>query len=238
MRKPFSKVYLFYYYLIVCVGFVTCGYSQITISTPTISFTQACASSTFNTYNFSFAFFPAAGLAAGNQFIVELSNSTGSFASPVIVKTLTNTTSPVASNFSLPPNTYGDGYRIRVRSTNPVKVSSPSAAFPAYYAVHNLPFSINGNVGTVQLCAGESYTLAIDNTGTPTSPVYYPELTYIWYKDYIEMPGETGPSITVSQAGSYYEVTDYGPCMMNSYSNIVQIQVQAVLNPSITAAGG
>ncbi|WP_129751573.1 gliding motility-associated C-terminal domain-containing protein [Flavobacterium beibuense] len=237
MHNLFVRKYLLFYYLVVCVGFVTCGYSQITISTPGVGFTQACASASSGAFNFSFSFFPPANLGPTNQFIVELSSPTGDFSSPTIVKTLTNTTSPVSSNFVFPPNTYGDGYRIRVRSTDPVKISAPSVAFSAYYAVHNQPFSVNGNVSTVNLCGGGSQVLQIDNTGTPASPLYYPQLTYIWYKDYVEIPGETGSSITVSQAGSYYAIVDYGPCVMNSYSNIIQVNAQSILNPTIQSAG-
>lgn len=239
MQTHLGKLYSFYYYfLVVCLGFVTCGYSQITISTPNIGFTQACASSTFNNYNLSFSFFPPQNLLPGNQFIVELSNATGSFASPTTLTVLTNTASPVSGSFALPTNTYGEGYRIRVRSTAPVKVSPSSAVFPAYYAVHNIPFSINNNVGTVYLCTGDSYVLSINDTGTAASPLFYPELQYIWYKDYVEVPGETGPTLTVDQPGSYYVVVDYGACVMNSYSNMVQVQSQSVLNPVVQAVVG
>ena len=238
MHKFFNKFYSKYYYLVVCLGIVTCGYSQITFSTPSVGVTQACASSTFNTYNFSFSFFPVQNLLPGNQFIVELSNATGSFASPTQVKVLTNTTSPVSSNFALPPGTYGDGYRIRIRSTNPVKISPVSSPFAAYYAIHNTPFSINNNIGSVVLCEGETFTLSIDNDGTPASPLYYPGLTYTWYKNYVEIAGQTGPTLTVSQIGSYYVVVDYGPCVMNSYSNMIQVQVQPTLVPTISSPGG
>lgn len=232
MIKKITLLYLFFGFF-ACMGFR--AYSQINFSTPSIAFTQACASSSFNSFNFSFSFFPATGLQPGNQFIVELSNSTGSFASPTVVKVLTNTTSPVSSNFSLPTTAYGEGYRIRVRSTAPVKVSNPSNAFAAYYAIHNQPFAINSNVGTASICEGQTYTLQIDNTGTPASPVYYPSLQYTWYKNFAEIPGQTGPSLTVSEAGSYYVIVDYGTCVLNSYSNIVQVQIMGNLTPAITS---
>ena len=230
-RKKLCLLYCFLFGLCF-VGF---GYAQITISTPSIAFTQACASANFNTYNFSFSFFPVQNLGASNQFIVELSDRNGSFANPVIVKTLTNTTSPVTSNFNLPTNTYGEGYRIRVRSTSPVKVSPNSNAFAAYYAAHNQAFSINGNNSTVTLCGNESFLLQIDNDGTSASPLYYPSLNYKWYKNFIEIPGERGASLTVTQPGSYYVIVDYGTCVMNSYSNIVQVQVQSPISPVIQA---
>lgn len=234
MYNQLNKLCLLYCF-VIWLGFTAVGFSQITISTPSIGFTQACASSTFNTYNFSFSFYPVQNLGASNQFIVELSDSNGSFASPTVVKTLTNTTSPVSSNFVMPTNVYGEGYKIRVRSTNPVKTSPVSNAFAAYYAIHNQPFSINGNNGTVSLCGNESYLLQIDNNGTPASPVYYPDLNYIWYKNFIEISGEDGPTLNVSEAGSYYVIVDYGTCVMNSYSNIVQVQIQSALSPTIEA---
>jgi gliding motility-associated-like protein len=227
-RQNYIKYLIFSFFLFLSWGVK----SQITILNPGISFTQACASPSFNTYNFSFSFFPVQNLGPGNQFIVELSDGTGNFDNPVIVKTLTNTTSPVSSNFQLPVNAYGDAYRIRIRSTNPVKVSNPSNAFAAYYAVHNQPFSINNNVGSVSLCEGGSYTLQIDNNAS--SPLAYPQLNYIWYKNFIEIPGQTGPSLTVNEPGSYYVTVDYGPCVLNSYSNIVQVQVLPSLGPVIS----
>jgi len=233
MYNRLNRISLIYCFLL-WVGLVDLCHSQtITISAPTISFTQACASATFNTYNFSFSFFPIQNLGASNEFFVELSDNAGSFANPTIVKTLTNTTSPVASNFSLPQSTYGEGYKIRIRSTNPVKISPASNAFSAYYAVHNQPFSINGNIGTVNLCGNQDFILRIDNNGTAASPLFYPGLRYKWYKNFIEISGETGPTLVVNQVGSYYVIVDYGTCVMNSYSNIVQFLVQEGLNPTI-----
>lgn len=235
IRQP-NLLYLIFSFLLL--SGVQALSQTITISSPTIGFTQACASPSFNTYNFSFSFFPPQNLGPGNQFLVELSDSNGSFAAPTVVQTLTNTTSPVSGSFNLPTDTYGEGYKIRVRSTNPPKTSGASVAFAAYYAIHNQPFSINNNAGTIQICEDETVTLQIDNDGTPASPLYYPSLNYIWYKDFIEIPGETGPSITVSESGSYYVITDYGTCVLNSYSNIVQVEVMETLAPSISADSG
>ena len=83
------------------------GLAQIVIGTPTLGFSQACASAGFNTYNVSFTFFPPTNLQAGNQFIVELSNATGGFANATTVATVTSSTSPVNTNFQLPTNTSG-----------------------------------------------------------------------------------------------------------------------------------
>ena len=237
MEKRIKLFYLIFS-LLVWLNIKSGAYAQV-ISSPLLGFTQACASPSFNTYNISFSVAPIASLGAGNQFIVEMSNASGSFASPVIVATLpTTTTTVVNGSFSIPTNAYGEGYRIRVRSTVPAKTSGNSVAFPAYYAMHNQPFAVNNNVGTVNICSGTSYTLSIDDTGNATSPLYYPALTYKWYKDFVQLPGQTGSSITVSQSGTYYAVTNYGSCNMNSYSNYVTVNIQSILTPVITTNDG
>ncbi|GGD22409.1 T9SS type B sorting domain-containing protein [Flavobacterium orientale] len=205
--------------------FVNTVASQIVIGTPTLGFSQACASSGFNTYNVSFTFFPVANLQAGNTFIIEMSDPTGNFAGATTVKTLTSTTSPVNTNFQLPTNTAGEGYRLRVRSTAPVATSPSSVSFPAYYAIHNQPFSINNNSGSITVCEGSTFNLQIDSDGTPASPLFYPGLNYKWYRNFAEIIGQTGPSIPVTQSGNYYVIVDYGSCIMNSYSNIVAVNI-------------
>lgn len=214
------------------------GYAQtIVIGTPSLGFTQACASQGFNSYNLSFTFFPVSNVQAGNQFIVELSDASGNFDSASTLTTSTSVTSPVNISFAMPTTVAGEAYRIRVRSTAPAVTSPNSVAFSAYYAVHNQPFSINNNSGTVSFCEGGNTTLQVDNTGTPSSPLFYSGLSYKWYRNFAEVSGATGPSLTVTQSGNYYAIVDYGSCVMNSYSNIVSVNVTAGINLSISSAG-
>ncbi|MEZ4838178.1 gliding motility-associated C-terminal domain-containing protein [Flavobacterium sp.] len=213
-------------------------YAQtIVIGTPSLGFTQACASQGFNSYNLSFTFFPTSNVQAGNQFIVELSDSAGNFGSPTTLTTSTSTYSPVNVSFAMPTTVAGEAYKIRVRSTAPAVTSPTSVSFSAYYAVHNQPFSINNNSGTVSFCEGGNTTLQIDNTGTSASPLYYSGLTYKWYRNFAEVAGATGSSLNVTQSGNYYAIVDYGSCVMNSYSNIVSVNVTAGINLSISSAG-
>jgi len=67
--------------------------------------------------------------------------------------------------------------------------------------------------------------LQIDSDGTPASPLFYPGLNYKWYRNFAEIVGQTGPSIPVTQSGNYYVIVDYGSCIMNSYSNIVAVNI-------------
>lgn len=205
--------------------------AQIAIGVPNIGFTQACANDTFNTFNATFSFSPIANVSPTNQFSIELSDATGSFASPSVVATSAAgaiTTSPATLSFGLPNNTAGESYRIRIKSTAPAATSSGSSTFAAYYKIQDTPFSINNLIPVASFCAGGSYILSIDNPGTGLndSPLNYPSLTYKWYR-------ATGPStsvfvadgetLTVNTPGTYFVETDYGTCTSDSYSNRVTV---------------
>jgi len=241
MRKDLKSLYLiFSFCLWLCYSL--CGYSQqVTLGTPNLNYTKACASTTFNYFAFSFQVSNAALLGANNQFIVELSNASGAFTAPVTVNTFPtppNTILTVNGNFTVPTNVYGQGYKIRVRSTNPAKTSPASVVFPAYYAAQDGPYSINNSNNIVNLCSGNSYTLTIDSGAS--SPLNNPALTYTWLRNEIEIPGQTGSSLSVSQPGNYYVRTYYGGCSTDytSYSNTVSVYVQTILTPQITTNDG
>ncbi|MCX7551871.1 gliding motility-associated C-terminal domain-containing protein [Xanthomarina sp. F2636L] len=205
--------------------------AQIAIGAPNIGFSQACANSSFNSYNVTFVFTPEAGLSPTNQFKIELSDADGSFASPTVVYTSTAgaiTTSPATLNFALPTDTAGESYRLRIKSTAPAATSSGSSTFAAYYKIQDTPFSINNLISTASYCAGGNYLLTIDNPGTGLndSPLNYPSLTFKWYR-------ETGPttsvfvadgeSLSVNTPGTYFVETDYGTCTSDSFSNRVTV---------------
>lgn len=205
--------------------------AQIVIGTPNLGFSQACASEAFNTYTVSFVFSPEAGLAASNQFILEMSDPEGDFSNPTTIFTSQPgavTVSPATLSFSLPTTTAGEGYKLRIKSTAPVATSAKSVAFAAYYKIQDSPFSINNLVSTGAFCSGGSYLLTIDNPGTGEndSPLNYPSLTFNWFKE----TGPTtavfvsqGPTLSVSQEGTYFAETNYGTCTSNSFSNRVTI---------------
>ncbi|WP_082316472.1 gliding motility-associated C-terminal domain-containing protein [Mangrovimonas sp. ST2L15] len=205
--------------------------AQIVIGSPNLGFSQACASASFNTYNTTFVFSPENGLGASNQFIIELSDSEGSFSDPTVVYTSNAgeiTTSPATLSFSLPTTTSGENYRIRIKSTAPAATSSGSSYFAAYYKLQDSPFTINNLVSTGAYCSGGSYLLTIDNPGTGLndSPLNYPSLTFNWYRETSPTTSvfvAEGNTLEVSQEGTYFVETNYGTCTSNSYSNRVTI---------------
>ncbi|MDD7888065.1 gliding motility-associated C-terminal domain-containing protein [Flavivirga sp. 57AJ16] len=198
---------------------------------PGLGFTQACASPSFNTYNTTFEFEEGLINIASNQFIIELSDDTGSFSSPEVIYTSTAgeiTSSPATIPFSIPTTTAGEAYKIRIKSTSPGSTSSGSNAFPAYYKIQDTPFSINNLNDTGVYCAGGSYLLTIDNPGTGDndSPLQYPSLTFNWFKETSPTTSvfvAEGASLEVSEEGTYFVETNYGSCTSNSFSNRVTV---------------
>ncbi|TDT46317.1 CHU domain-containing protein [Maribacter spongiicola] len=164
---------------------------------------------------------------AGNEFILELSDASGSFATPVTLKTITdqNTIKDFDTSFAIPTDTRGEGYKMRVRSTDPVKVGSESEAFNMYYmdVTSNLNISELGNgvpPGTV--CSTGAITLQVDNIANPET------YQYIWFRSGTELTSETGHTLNVTQSGMYNVYIDYGPRCTgsgNTDSNIVDVTI-------------
>ncbi|MBP0902248.1 gliding motility-associated C-terminal domain-containing protein [Mariniflexile gromovii] len=222
--------------------------AQMIIGKPSLQFGQACASPSFNTYNTKFSFTDLL-VGGSNQFIIELSDSSGSFSNPTVIYTSAAgavTTSQATLSFSLPITTAGEAYKIRIKSTSPAATSPASDAFAAYYKIHNEPFSINNLVSSSSYCSGGSYILTIDNPGTGgnNSPLQYPSLTYNWYK--VNEANQTtsdfvasGQTLSVSTPGTYFVRTNYGTCTSDSYSNAVTItEVNSGASSSIDSSLG
>lgn len=236
--------------IILFFSFVKVLNAQIVIGKPNLGFTQACASSSFNTYNLTFSFSPASNLSATNQFMIELSDELGSFTNGNIIYTSTAgavTSSPATFTFSLPTTVSGENYRIRIKSTAPAATGSLSNRFPAYYKLQDTPFSINNLIETGVYCSGGSYLLTIDNPGAPSndSPIQYPSLTFNWFKkiDNTNSDGVlvgTGSTFEASSPGIYYAETNYGTCTSNSFSNRVIISESGtgVTTSTITSSLG
>ncbi|WP_299533650.1 gliding motility-associated C-terminal domain-containing protein [Ulvibacterium sp.] len=203
-----------------------------------------CANAGFNQFfaNVSWAGSPN----AGNEFILELSDSTGDFSSPVELARSADEAEvqDPGFEFSIPTDTRGQGYRIRVRSTNPVSTSPPSDPYNMYYMdfTSNLHISPNGDgstPGTLQVCDGDSVTLTVDNI----APALLNTYQYIWYRSGSPIIGERGPSLTTSTNAAFFVLIDYGPeCSgaASTESNIIMINTGsspgiAINPPSKTA---
>lgn len=205
--------------------------AQVVISQPSLGFSKACASESFNTFDLNFSYSASGGLDPDNQFIIELSDAQGDFTTASTLFTSEPgeiTSSPVSVTFSIPPDTFGEGYKTRVISTLPEAAGAPSQSFAAYYKVHDTPFSINDLVATATFCPGGGYLLTIDNPGNDgtISPLTFDTLNFNWFKEIDNTNSiwvAQGTSFETSEEGTYFAETDYGTCTTDSFSNRVTL---------------
>ena len=192
-------------------------------STP---WSAVCAgNSGFNEYFVNITWIGSAN--AGNEFILELSDASGSFTNAQTLQTITdqNAVKDFDTSFAIPTDTRGEGYKMRVRSTDPVKVGSESEAFNMYYmdVTSNLNISELGDgvpPGTV--CSTGAITLQVDNIANPET------YQYIWFRSGTELTSETGHTLNVTQSGMYNVYINYGPRCTgsgNTDSNIVDVTI-------------
>jgi hypothetical protein len=182
------------------------------ISKPTFVFTSACASSGFKDYTVNFSFSPVTSFASGNTFYLQLSDASGNFSSfTEVANSSTITTSPGALVFSVPSNFVGgEGFKFRIRSTSPALLSPESNAVSIYFQVFTTNFFINNQLPTARFCEGSSLTLSIDNPTAP--PTSLTNLKYRWFRNNVEIAGQTTASLAVSTIGRYYVEINYGSC--------------------------
>ncbi|MGD1947321.1 MAG: gliding motility-associated C-terminal domain-containing protein [Croceivirga sp.] len=193
--------------------------------------TAACASESFNEYFVNFKWSPSPSLVGStNEFILELSDSNGDFGNATeLARTGTeNTNFDFDFQFAVPQNVQGDNYRFRVKSTNPALTSEASDAYALYYIGYDDPILIsqdgNGNIpsgGLIQICDGESITLATHNV--PDAQNY----NYSWFRSGTKL-SESSNQITIDKAGIYFVEVDYGTSCSgsaNTLSNSIDISL-------------
>jgi gliding motility-associated-like protein len=130
-------------------------------------------------------------LNAGNVLSVELSDITGSFASPTILGTqsTTNATGFITSTLpvSLPE---GIGYRLRVRATNPASLSADNGANLQITTSVQPTFTVVGG--------------ATSSCGTPIQlTTSQPNYNLQWFRNGVPIAGATTSSHFATQTGDY-----------------------------------
>lgn len=175
-----------------------------------IFFAKHCASREFNLSAISQPLCPGGSISttlevwgcldSGNVFILELSDSSGAFALPVILDTLFNPEGGIFSGILPATLPEGQNYRLRVRSTAPVFLGPDNG----YDLVLARP--VVSIAGDSLICpAGDSVELTAGNAFS----------TYVWNT------GDSSQSIWVNTAGIYsVTVTDANGC-----TNQAQLEV-------------
>jgi N-acetylneuraminic acid mutarotase len=115
---------------------------------------------------------PGLTLNAGNTIKVELSNATGSFASPTVIGTLTTNTSSGVVNATIPAGTpAGTGYRVRVKSSNTAATSFANNSDIKINAVVTPTINLTANPGA-SVVLGTSVKITANITNGGSNPQY------------------------------------------------------------------
>ncbi len=123
-------------------------------STPTVNQIPACAGASIRV-TFTQGAAPACSFPLGNAFRAELSDATGSFATPVSLGSV----SPSLNTLTIPQSTPGgSGYRVRIAATT--NGSSAYSAPSAVFTVNAPGFSSTPTVSSDNKCAGEAVRLS------------------------------------------------------------------------------
>lgn len=233
------------YMVIIATSFSFVNAQSVAISKPNLTFDFLCQSQMVNTvHTINFTVSPISNLSASNVFSLEMSNddfNANITSISIISVSQANTPSQFNLTFSLPNTTYGTNFKLRVKSSAPAATSLKSDAFDAYYMLHNEEIKLNtaDGIGNASFCSGSNFTLFIYDSGNSSSPLFYPALTYTWYKvqGTTQTPIGTGSSLAINQVGQYFVEANYGVCTpsSNSKSRIVTVTEASPFSVSISS---
>ena len=169
--------------------------------------TTFCAGDTF-TLNYSVN----KNFQSGNSFVAELSSASGSFSSPTTIGTSSSlTTGGILC--TIPSNTTsGTGYRIRIRSSSPYKISDDNGI---NISIGNL-LSVTASNNT-PICAGGTLSLG-------ATPSITGNITYSWtgpnsFTSTTRNPSKT--NVSVSDAGNYIVTASLGSCSDTDTTTVI-----------------
>ena len=145
---------------------------------------------------------------AGNIFTAQLSDASGSFASPTSIGSVTSTSAGSIS-ISIPSNAVGTGYRVRVNSSNPAVTGANNGTD---IIVYSNPFASIGSHIDVNCFGNANGLLSVDAAGGGGS------FTYLW-----SLNSSTSTFITSLVAGTYsVTVTDNHGCTSTTSAIVTQ----------------
>ncbi len=202
------------------------------ILAPRLDSSSLCANDFQKNYTLLFNFEANGGFNGDNEFIIEMSDASGSFEDVVFnvgrILDQNNSYIDIEGTITLPEGTYGEGYRFRIRSTSPEVTGEESVALPAYYRRYENALVLNDRTDVV-LCGGAPQEVVL--TGVDE------DLSYIWHKDGATISGETGPSLTITQPGEYYAAINYGSCSGGDDYNSNKVIATILSDSNVGIAG-
>ena len=183
----------------IIVGHSPVAFGNFISSFPTIIITDSVATSICAGNTISVPFTTSDTLNNGNIFTAQLSNASGSFANPVSIGTLTDTIAGTITA-TIPTNTpAGNGYRIRIVSSNPVVTGTDNGSNITVYPTYS-------NTVSASICHGSIYTFP-DGTMDSAATVYTSNLSSINSCDSVIT---TNLSVITPNVGIHYTGTTCG----------------------------
>jgi hypothetical protein len=203
-----------------------CAPPSNTITTGTITGSPFCAGATFNV-----PFTSTGVFTSGNVYTAQLSDASGSFASPINIGTLNSTTNTGSISVTIPGGTAtGGGYLIRVIANNPATTGSNSTAFTINATA---PPSVSISTSQTTICAGTSVSFTATPTNGGTTP------TYAWTVNGSPV-GTNSASFTsntlTNNATVQVTMTSNLACVspLSAVSNTVTMVVNGTVAPSVS----
>ena len=130
--------------------------SNGSIATTALSTNSYCAGASI-----SVPFTCSGTYTSGNVFTAQLSSSTGSFASPTAIGTLTSTAAGTIAATIPSGTSAGNAYRIRVVSSTPNITGSDNGT----NIIINRPPNISASTGPQTVCSGDSVAFSVSGSG-------------------------------------------------------------------------
>lgn len=165
---------------------------------------------------------------ANNVFTAQLSNASGSFASPVSLGTLSGTAGGTINGNIATGQALGSGYRIRIVASNPAIAGSDNGTNLSVNARPTSAQATITNTGALTFCQGGSTSLSVPATAG---------LSYQWYLNNTAISGATASTYIATAAGTYYaDVITAAGCSRSSATKTVNVNAlpAATLSPSST----
>lgn len=193
-----------------------------TITTSSLASTACCVGASL-----SVAYTATGVFSLGNIFNAQLSNASGSFASPVIIGSLSSITSGTITATIPSTTSLGSHYRIRVVSATPGVIGSDNGS--------DVTLSTTLTTAQVAISAGSSTTFC--NGGSVVLSVATPGLIYNWKYNGTTISGATNQNFTATATGSYNSDVSNSCGTVTSNSISVASAPPTTAQAAITAGG-